>query len=95
MQVHELPIRCLGIISGLHFIPDVEIHIRARAYLMARMTADNDAPAGQTFASGDQITGFQATGMSRYFVPSFSTWPIDGKVKWKPTTIAFSAAAMS
>jgi hypothetical protein len=44
---------------------------------------------------GDQITGFQATGTSRYFVPSFSTCPIDGKVKWKPTTVAFSADAMS
>ena len=43
----------------------------------------------------DQIIGFQADGISRYFVPSFSTWPIEGKVKWKPTTVAFSAAAMS
>src|ERR1019366_8204022 len=34
--------------------------------------------------SEDQITGFQAIGISRYLVPSFSTWPIDGKVKWKP-----------
>ena len=45
--------------------------------------------------AGDQISGFQATGTSRYFVPSFSTCPIEGKVKWKPTTVAFSAAAMS
>jgi hypothetical protein len=43
----------------------------------------------------DQITGFHAIGTSRYLVPSFSTWPIEGKVKWNPTTIAFSAAAMS
>jgi len=46
-------------------------------------------------AAGAQITGFQAIGTSRYFAPSFSTCPIDGKVKWKPITIAFSAAAMS
>ena len=47
------------------------------------------------FASRDQITGFHADRISRYFAPSFSTWPIEGKVKWKPTTVAFSAAAMS
>jgi hypothetical protein len=43
----------------------------------------------------DQIVGFQADGINRYFAPSFSTWPIEGKAKWKPTTVAFSAAAMS
>jgi hypothetical protein len=83
--------------------PDVQLHVpdgqfahpgRAKWFIL-RMTADGDGPISQTFASGDQITGFQATGTSRYFVPSFSTWPIEGKVKWKPTTIAFSAAAMS
>jgi hypothetical protein len=45
--------------------------------------------------SSDQITGFQAIGTSRYLAPSFSTWPMHGKVKWKPTTVAFSADAMS
>ncbi|MEA2830831.1 MAG: hypothetical protein QOF22_1579, partial [Bradyrhizobium sp.] len=47
------------------------------------------------FGCEDQITGFQAAGISRYFVPSFSTYPTAGKAKWKPTTTAFSAAAMS
>ena len=45
--------------------------------------------------SDDQITGFHATGTRQYLLPSFSTWPIEGKVKWKPTTVAFSADAMS
>ena len=53
---------------------------------------------GLTLSSAEnrnQIVGFHATGTSRYLLPSFSTWPIEGKVKWKPTTVAFSAAAMS
>lgn len=45
--------------------------------------------------AGGQIVGFHADGINRYLVPSFSTWPIEGKVKWKPTTVIFSAAAMS
>jgi hypothetical protein len=52
-------------------------------------------PRCQYPVSCDQITGFQAIGTSRYFAPSFSTCPMEGKVKWKPTTVAFSAAAMS
>src|SRR3954471_15712586 len=42
-----------------------------------------------------QIVGFHADGIRRYLAPSFSTWPTEGKVKWKPITVAFSAAAMS
>ncbi|MGY3035772.1 hypothetical protein ACVIIV_004942 [Bradyrhizobium sp. USDA 4354] len=43
----------------------------------------------------DQIVGFHADGIRRYLAPSFATWPIEGKVKWKPMTVAFSAAAKS
>jgi hypothetical protein len=57
--------------------------------------APSGRPVPSNSASRDQITGFQAIGTSRYFVPSFSTCPIEGKVKWNPTTIAFSADAMS
>jgi hypothetical protein len=47
---------------------------RVRADARPGMTADE-------FAGSDQISGFQAIGISRYLLPSFSTWPIEGKVK--------------
>jgi len=75
---------------------------RGDAFAVSKPTArtqvrppDKDGLPCQNSTMDDQISGFQAIGTSRYFVPSFSTWPIDGNVKWKPTTIAFSADAMS
>jgi hypothetical protein len=47
---------------------------RVRADARPGMTADE-------FAGSDQISGFQAIGISRYLLPSFSTWPIEGKVE--------------
>jgi hypothetical protein len=61
----------------------------------AKRAALLDGPLHHMSKSRDQIVGFQADGISRYPAPSFSTCPIEGKVKWKPTTVAFSAAAMS
>jgi hypothetical protein len=79
----------------------------ASAWIGRWIKADQDAVAAkrirppdggltyQTRKTRDQSTGFQVAGIKRYFVPSFSTWPIEGKAKWKPTTVAFSAAAIS
>jgi hypothetical protein len=74
MQVHGLLVCTLRIVSGAQ--------LSARNAYGKQQVADlannGRCPTSQTFASGDQIAGFQAT-----------------EVKWKPTIIAFSAAAMS
>ena len=69
---------------------------KLRFVIMQKGRPGGTALAHQEYSPGaDQIVGFQAAGISRYPLPFFSTWPIEGKVKWKPTTVAFSAAAMS
>jgi hypothetical protein len=57
-----------------------------RLALAGQINGRRRAAAAALRGHEPQITGFQAIGTRRYFAPSFSTWPIEGKVKWKPTT---------
>jgi hypothetical protein len=96
MQVHEMNLRA----NKENFTPGGGTNERQWGTAHTRFVQGRTGRpllATCLFKSGnrDQITGFQAMGTSRYLGPSFSTWPIEGNVKWKPTTIAFSADAMS